>query len=117
MNHEPTSLEIVGTIKQISEPITTASGFTKREFVVTTDERYPQPIALELVKDKCSTLDKFREGDRVLVSFNLRGREYNGRHYVNLQAWRIASCAPEADAPATQQAEAYAPPAEEDMPF
>jgi hypothetical protein len=119
MNHEPTSLEIVGTIKQISEPITTASGFTKREFVVTTDERYPQPIALELVKDKCATLDKFREGERVRVSFNLRGREYNGRHYVNLQAWRIASCETEAAAPAPKQAEANAPPADtdENYPF
>jgi hypothetical protein len=118
MNQEPTPREIVGTITHKMEAVSFASGFTKREFVVTTEERYPQPIKLEVVKDKCALLDKFREGERVVVSYNLRGNEHNGRYFVTLQAWRIASFG--AEKPAEQAAQAdYAPPADadENYPF
>jgi len=82
-------MEIKGVIKLINQTQTFDSGFTKREFVVTTDETYPQHIKCELVKDKCSVLDSYSIGDSVSVSINLRGNEYNGKYYVNIQAWKI----------------------------
>jgi len=44
---------------------------------------------LECIKDKTSLLDGLNEGDEVDVSFNVRGNEYNGKYYVNLQAWKL----------------------------
>ena len=82
--------EIEGRIKTIFDAQTFASGFTKRDFVVTTEEEYPQDVKLECIKDRCSLLEGMAEGDRVLAAFNLRGNEYNGRYFVNLQAWRLA---------------------------
>jgi len=81
--------EMNGQIKVIMDLQTFDSGFTKREFVVTTPGAYPQDIKLETVKEKCSILDTYREGEHVKVSFNLRGNEYNDRYFVNLQAWKI----------------------------
>ena len=81
--------EIEGSIKVIMDTQTFGSGFTKREFVITTEEKYPQEVKLELVKDKVSLLDRFSEGQRVKASFNIRGNEYKGRYYVNLQAWKL----------------------------
>ena len=66
-----------------------ASSFQKRQIVVETTGQYPQQIALELVKDKCSLADTFKVGDTVEVGFDLRGREYNGKYYTNLNAWKI----------------------------
>ena len=67
-------------------------GFTKREFVVTmADEQYPQDVKFELIKDNTGLIDRFRLGDDVKVSFNLRGNEWNGRYFTNLQAWRLDS--------------------------
>ena len=84
------AFEIEGTLKVIMDTQTFGSGFTKREFVVTIgDDRYPQDIKMELVKDKTSLLDKFKTGQRVKIGFDLRGGEHNGRYYVNVQAWRI----------------------------
>jgi single-strand DNA-binding protein len=83
------SYEVKGTINVIKPIQTFDSGFQKREFVITTNEQYPQDIKLEFVKDKCSLLDKFKQGQDVKVSFNLRGSEFNGKYYVNLNAWRI----------------------------
>lgn len=80
-----------GRIKIIGETQTFDSGFSKRQFVITTEEQYPQDLAMDFVKDKCSILDQYNEGDEVEVSINLRGNEYNGKYYVNLQAWKIAN--------------------------
>lgn len=81
--------DLRGKVKTIMDTQTFASGFSKREFVVTTEDQYPQDVKFEAVKDKIAMVDKLQEGQSVNVSFNIRGNEYQGRYYVNLQAWRI----------------------------
>ena len=82
--------EFTGTIKLLKPVQEFASGFKKREAVITSEEeRYPQDIAFEFVKDRISLLDSVKEGDRVKVSFDLRGREYNDRHFISLNAWKL----------------------------
>jgi len=83
--------DLTGKIKVVKEAQTFgAKGFTKREFVVTVEDgKYPQDIALECVQDKTKLLDGLKEGQLVTVTFDIRGREYNGRYFNNLQAWRI----------------------------
>jgi single-strand DNA-binding protein len=94
--------DLTGKIKVFQEPQTFASGFTKREFVVTVEDgKYPQEICLECVQDKVKLLDGLKEGQLVTVTFDIRGREYNGRYFNNLQAWRIK--AEEAGAPAADE--------------
>ena len=83
------SYETTGEIKLINDIQTFSSGFEKREFVITTDEKYAQDIKLELIKDDVVKTDQFKVGQTVKVSWNLRGNEYNSKYYVNLQAWRI----------------------------
>ncbi len=81
--------ELSGTVKEIFDEQTFGSGFNKREFVVTTEDKYPQDIKFELVKDKTSLIDGVNKGDTVTVSFDVRGREWKGNYYVNLNAWKI----------------------------
>ena len=82
--------ETAGKIKVINDTQSFASGFTKREFVVTTaHDKYPQDLKFEIVKDKCSLLDAFEVGQDVQVSFDIRGNEYNGKYFVNLSCWKI----------------------------
>jgi hypothetical protein len=85
-----TGYELEGKIHLINEVQTFNSGFTKREFVVEKqDGRFTQMIKFECVKDKTSLTDGFQVGDEVKVSFDIRGNEYSGRYYVNLNAWKI----------------------------
>jgi hypothetical protein len=86
--------EIIGSITHILEMQTFPSGFSKREFVIETDERYPQQIKLECVKQDCSLLDSRQLGEEVRVKFNIRGNAYQGRFYVNLQACEIEPIRP-----------------------
>ena len=86
--------ELSGTVKEIFDEKTFGSGFNVREFVVTTDaDKYPQDICLQCVKEKVEVLNKLKSGDKVKVSFDLRGREYQGRYFVNLNAWKVEAAA------------------------
>lgn len=84
--------EITGKIKVIEPTQNFPSGFAKREFVITTEhDKYPQDIKFEVVKDKCAILDSYQVGQPVTVNFDVRGNEFNGKHYVNLACWKIQS--------------------------
>ena len=83
--------KISGKLKLLFEAQSWDSGFSKREFVITTQEQYPQDVKFECIKDKISMLDGLNPGDELTVSFNVRGNEYNDRYFVNLQAWKIES--------------------------
>lgn len=86
------SYELSGKIKLIQDEQQFNSGFRKRELVVTVEDgKYSQDILLEFVQDKIALLDGLKVGQAVNVSFNIRGREYNGRYFNNLTAWKISA--------------------------
>jgi len=88
-------MEVIGKLKVKGEVQTFGSnGFQKREFVVTTDEQYPQFINLELHQDKCSLIDSYNIGDNIKVNINLRGKEWinpqgEAKYFNSLVGWRI----------------------------
>ncbi len=82
-------MDIKGKVKLIEDTQTFGSGFTKRSFVITTDDKYPQDVKFDCIKDKTELLNSLKEGDGVNVDFNIRGNEYKGKYYVNLEAWKI----------------------------
>lgn len=63
--------------------------FKKRLVVVQTDEQYPQTIPVEFTQDKTSLLNNFSIGDFVKIGINLRGAEWKGRYFANINGWKI----------------------------
>ena len=109
---------------------TSARGaWAKQEFVFEYQEgNFPSQVCMNVWgDDKVKELEKYREGDKVKVSFNLSSREYNGRWYTDVRAWRIepANAAPAAS-PVPPPSGPSAPipslddmssPVEDDLPF
>ena len=90
------SYTIQGKITEIKDEQIITPSFKKREFVVTTNEQYPQDVLLEFTQDKCDELNKANIGQEVKVEFNLRGRKWvnpdgESKYFNTLQAWRISS--------------------------
>lgn len=84
-------IKVKGTIKILDETRKIGKkDFLKREMVLTTDdEKYPQDLKIEFIKDACAKLDAFSVGDEAVVSVNLRGSEWQGKYYVSLTGWKI----------------------------
>jgi PDZ domain-containing secreted protein len=87
--------------------------FKKREFVIETDDKYPQQVKFELANDKTDLISKYKAGDKITVSFNVRGRAWKDKYFVSLDAWRIEG---ETSAPA-QAVEAQPQANDDDLPF
>ena len=86
------SYKLNGKVKVIFDEQTFASGFNKREFVVTVENgKFPQDVKLEALKDKVELVNALKVGDHVDVQFDINGREFNGKYFVNLAAWKITA--------------------------
>ena len=88
------ALELEGRIarKFSVQTGTSARGsWSKQEFVFEYQEgNFPTQVCMNVWgEDKVRELDKYQVGDKVKVSFNLSSREYNGRWYTDVRAWRI----------------------------
>ena len=114
MNEE---IKITGTVEKVLDTETFASGFTKRVLVVNTGGDYPQTIPVEFVKDKTSVLDGLSEGDAITAYVNLRGNEYNGKYYANIQGWKLDKGSGKETATAGASASAGVEDEHDDIPF
>ncbi|MFL0807860.1 MAG: DUF3127 domain-containing protein [Oceanobacter sp.] len=94
------NFEVQGVLHSIDETKTYGqNGFTKREFVIKLtgegeNPKYPNYVAMELIKDKCALMDAFNPGDEVVAQFNLSGRLWSAQGkpekcFTSLQAWRV----------------------------
>ncbi len=94
------SYEAKGTLHHIGETREVSETFSTRSFTICQqDDKYPQFITFELIKDKTDLIDSFKIGDDINVSFNLRGREWNGKFFNTIQAWRIQKVTAEVSDP------------------
>lgn len=125
------AFEVEGKLHRIFPTEQKTASFQAREFVLEIpDGNYPQFVKFQVVQDKCASLDQFREGERLKISFDLRGREWQGKYFTSLNAWRVDRAgAAEATAPSSGD-ESFPPdpfpnyteapqnnPANDDLPF
>ena len=88
---------------------TSGNNWSKAEFVIETVEQYPKKVCANLWGDRAKALDQFQIGSLITVSFDLESREYNGRWYTDVKAWRVDAATPSAVAGAPAPAPGYAP--------
>lgn len=130
------ALELEGRIvrKLNVQTGTSARGaWSKQEFILEYQEgNYPAQVCMNVWgEDKVRELEKFQVNDKVKVSLNLSSREFNGRWYTDVRAWRIEPVQPAAGYDYAQSAGSYSAPTgapmstiddmpsdmEEDFPF
>ena len=84
---------IKGTLLKVLEVETgetkTGKGWSKRGFVVKTEDKFPKEVCFTLFGEKTTLIDSHQSGSMVEVHFNLSSREYNGKYYHNIDAWKI----------------------------
>ncbi|MFN7116320.1 MAG: DUF3127 domain-containing protein [Saprospiraceae bacterium] len=119
------SFEVEGKLHKKFDIESKTSSFQAREFVLEVpDGNYPQFVKFQLVQDRCALIDSMNEGDLIKVHFDLRGREWQGKYFTNLNAWRVEKATGTTSAPAPTPAEAGSfptaadePAADDDLPF
>ena len=74
--------------------------WAKQEFVIEFQEgNFPSKACFSVWgTDKVKDLEKYQPGDQIKVAFNVSSREFNGKWYTDLRAWRISPAGAQAPA-------------------
>ncbi|SFE97604.1 DUF3127 domain-containing protein [Thermophagus xiamenensis] len=91
------SFELIGTLIVKEETVKVSDKFQKREFVIEVvnekNAEWSDFVKFQSVQDRVSIIDPFNLGDKIKVSFNIKGNrwERDGRvnYFTNLDAWRV----------------------------
>jgi len=85
-------MEIAGVVVNLL-PLQTGQGkngtWKKQEFILETPGQYPKKVCVSLWGEKADET-KLSIGDKITASINVESREYNGRWYTEVRAWKIA---------------------------
>ena len=88
------AIEITGKVLQLLAEQTGAGKngtWVRRDFVIETTDQYPKKICFSGWGDKAAQVNGLQPGQSVKVSFNPESREFNGKWYTDLRAWKIES--------------------------
>ena len=102
------NFEIEGTLHKLYEVESKSASFQTREFVISTEGTYPQFVKFQAVQDRTCIVDGLKEGDKIKVFFDLRGREWQGKYFTNLNAWKVEKMA-KVEVPASQDSNGMPP--------
>ncbi len=119
-------LKITGTVTRILEEQSGESRngpWRKQEFILETPGPYPKQVCVVQWGDN---IDQFavQEGETVTAQIDIQSREYNGRWYTDVKAWRIERPGPDqSQAPPRMEADEPFPEppdqadGDDDLPF
>jgi hypothetical protein len=84
-------IAITGKVTQILEEQsgTSKNGpWRKQDFILETEDRYPKPVCITQWGDD---IDAFgvTVGEHLTAHVDIQSREYNGRWYTDVKAWRV----------------------------
>ena len=92
----------------------------KQDFIIETEGKYPKPVCITQWGDDIEGF-ALQEGERVTAHVDIQSREYNGRWYTDVKAWKVTrdGGAAEAGPPAADADEPWGDPlaADSDLPF
>ena len=87
------SFKVTGRVIKIMPEITGTSAkgeWHKRDFVIDDEDgQYSKNICFSLFNDKNETFKKVLIGSQVEVSFSVESREYNGKYFSNVNAFKV----------------------------
>lgn len=87
-------MELVGKVIQVlplqqGTSAKTGNPWTIKTFIVETQENFPRRVAIEIFGDQRIADNPVELDQLVTVSFDLESREFNGRWYTSVRAWKV----------------------------
>lgn len=80
--------------------------------ILETQDQYPRKVCFEIFGEDRIKNNPFNVDDVITISFDIESREFNGRWYTSIRAYRVQQGVVDAAAPAAPAAAAPVAPAE-----
>ena len=87
-------MDITGKIIAVLEPRSgvaksTGNAWKTQEFVIETHDQYPKKCVFNIFGEDKINQANINMGDELTVSFDIDAREWNGRWFNDIRAWRV----------------------------
>ena len=69
----------------------------KQDIIVQTEGQYPKKVCISIWGDKINE-NVLQIGKQLNISFDVESREYNGRWYTDVKAWKVEQAGASSDA-------------------
>jgi hypothetical protein len=63
--------------------------WVKQEFILETPDQFPKKVCIALWGERARDIDSVAIGESLKASINVESREFNGKWYTDVKAWRI----------------------------
>ena len=73
----------------LTEGTSARGAWRKQELIIQTEEQYPKTVCLTCWGDTIDAIANLTDGDRVSASISIESREFNGKWYTDVRAWRV----------------------------
>ncbi len=82
----------------------------KQDIIVETDGQYPKKVCISLWGEMFDR-NILKVGNRLTISFDIESREFNGKWYTDVKAWKVESGNSSGPSTVQQAGESYNAPA------
>jgi hypothetical protein len=86
------SMELTGKVVQVM-PVTSGMGkngsWAKQDFVMETGDKYPKKVCMTVWGEDMINKYDLVPGMTITAHLDIESKEYNGKWYTNIKAWKI----------------------------
>lgn len=84
-------MELIAKLVQLL-PLQNGQGkngpWKKQDIILETDGTYPKKVCVSIWGDKIDA-SQLQVGNKLKIQFDVESREYNGRWYTDVKAWKV----------------------------
>jgi hypothetical protein len=85
-------MEITGKVVRLgnlTEGTSARGPWRKQELIIETEEQYPRTVCLICWTNQIDEIQKFAPGQSIKAQIEISSREFNGKWYTDVRAWRF----------------------------
>lgn len=79
---------IIAVLPEVGGTSKAGNAWRKQEYILETNDSYPKKICFNAFNDTIEKLS-IQEGETLTVYVDIESREFNGRWYTDIRAWRV----------------------------
>lgn len=109
--------KVINQLQEVSGNSKSGNAWRKQEYIIETGGQYPKKVCVSVWGDK---IDQFgiKVGEQVTLGIDIESREYNGRWYTEVKAYKVDRAQSGAGSAAPPDIDTFYSESEEDkLPF
>lgn len=109
--------KVINQLPEVSGSSKSGNSWRKQEYIIETGGQYPKKVCVSVWGDKIEQFG-LKQGEQVTIGIDVESREYNGRWYTEVKAYKVDRSQGGASSPNMPEVDTFYSDSEENkLPF